>query len=233
MSHPQQIQDNLQKLHDQIAQALSKAGRGLQDVQLIAVSKTFPPTLVQAAFDAGQVCFGENRIQEALEKIPALPASLEWHLVGHLQKNKARFCPGNFQWIHSLDSQELVEKLEKRCAQEQQTLKGLIQINLSGESSKQGLWEWDELCRLTESMLACQWLQLKGLMTIAEANVGEKKTRATFEKLREWKRSLVARFGNEEECTELSMGMSSDYRWAIAEGATLIRIGSAIFGQRG
>lgn len=227
-----QIQDNLKKLHEQMAHALSKAGRASQEVKLIAISKTFPADQVQAAFEAGQLCFGENRIQEALEKIPALPASLEWHLVGHLQKNKARFCPGNFQWIHSLDSQELVERLEKRCAQEQQQINGLIQVNLSGESSKQGIWEWDDLCRLTESMLACQWVKLKGLMTLAEANVGEKKTRATFEKLRQWKTCLVEQFGN-EECTELSMGMSSDYPWAIAEGATFIRIGSAIFGQRG
>lgn len=232
MDPAQQIEENLKQLDAQISDAMQKVGRKRDEVRLIAVSKTFPIARVQSAFQAGQLCFGENRIQEALEKIPALPASLEWHLVGHLQKNKARFCPGNFQWIHSIDSLELIQQLEKRCAQAQQKMQGLIQINLSQESSKQGVWAWEDLCQLTEKMLACHWLKLRGLMTIAEANVSEKKTRTTFAMLRQWQERLVRTFGNQEECTELSMGMSADYPWAIAEGATLIRIGSAIFGQR-
>lgn len=233
MECKQHIQENLKILKDKIVEAVQKSGRTPEDVQLIAVSKTFPPPLIQAAFEAGQWRFGENRMQDALQKIPQLPESLEWHFVGHLQKNKARQCPGNFQWIHSIDSSDLIHALEKRCELEQQEIKGLLQVNLSQEATKGGVLAWDDLCRLTEILLEGRWLKLKGLMTIADPLDNEKATRQTFATLGQWRERLVQKFGNQEECTELSMGMSSDYLWAIEEGATLIRIGSAIFGKRG
>ena len=228
-----QIQENLQILLQKIAAATKKSRRSHEDVKLIAVSKTFPVSMIQTAFEAGQWRFGENRIQDALEKIPQLPESLEWHFVGHLQKNKARQCPGKFHWIHSIDSLDLVKVLEKRCALEQQEIKVLIQINLSQESTKSGVLEWDDLCVLTENLLGCRWLKFKGLMTIAYPQDNEKKTRQSFATLCRWREHLVQKFGNPEECTELSMGMSADFLWAIEEGATLIRVGSAIFGKRG
>ena len=233
MESHQQIQENLKNLNEKIFETIQKSGRKQEEVQLIAISKTFPVPMIQAAFEGGQWRFGENRIQEALEKIPLLPESLEWHLVGHLQKNKARHCPGRFQWIHSIHSSELVHMLEKRCEKEQEEIKVLIQANLSRESTKSGVWQWDDLCQVAESLLSCHWIKLKGLMTIADPRDNEKDTRQTFATLYQWRERLVQKYGNRKECTELSMGMSSDYSWAIEEGATFIRIGSAIFGERG
>ncbi|MBF0286260.1 MAG: YggS family pyridoxal phosphate-dependent enzyme [SAR324 cluster bacterium] len=232
MHTQQQIQNNLTILQENIAQSLNKSGRTSEQLRLVAVSKTHPISSIENAVSSGLLIFGENRMQEALTKIPLLPDSLEWHFIGHLQKNKVRYCPSSFQWIHSIDSSELVQLLEKRCANTQQPLKALIQVNLSQESTKGGVWEWEELCRVAETLLSCQWLQWKGLMTIAAPQAGETKIRHTFATLYQWKEKLVQEFGNQEECTELSMGMSSDYGWAIEEGATLIRIGSAIFGER-
>ena len=231
MLAPQQIKANLEKLHQEIQESAQKCGRSKEEIRLIAVSKTFPAAAIEAATAAGQWRFGENRVQEALEKFPLLPEEIEWHLVGHLQRNKARHCPGRFQWIHSIDSLQLVDVLEKRSQQAQKNIKVLIQINLSRESSKQGIWEWDELCRLVEHLLSCRSLQLKGLMTMANLQSNEKETRKIFATLYQWKERLVQKFGNQQDCKELSMGMSSDYQWAIAEGATFVRIGSAIFGM--
>ncbi len=229
---PQQIKANLEKIRREIQASVQISGRHTEEVRLIAVSKTFPAAAIEAAMAAGQWQFGENRVQEALEKIPLLSRDIEWHLVGHLQKNKARHCPGKFQWIHSIDSSQLVDALEKRCQQSQSVIKVLIQVNLSRESSKWGIWEWDELCRLVEHLLSCQCLQLKGLMTMADHQANEKETRKIFATLYQWRERLIRHFGIQKDCTELSMGMSSDYKWAIEEGATFIRIGSAIFGRR-
>lgn len=228
----QTLQTNLQRLNETIQNAIDQAKRKPEEVQLIAVSKTHPVSLIQAVFDAGQWRFGENKVQDAIQKIPELPDSIEWHFIGSLQKNKARYCPGNFQWIHSIDSVDLVNALEKRCVGQQTTINVLIQANLSQETSKHGVWEWDELCRITDRLGECQGLRLRGLMTMAAPNVGEVETRKTFAQLREWKERLAKQFGIENACTELSMGMSSDYQWAIQEGATLVRVGSAIFGAR-
>ncbi|MBF0280115.1 MAG: YggS family pyridoxal phosphate-dependent enzyme [SAR324 cluster bacterium] len=233
MENDHSIQANLILLKQKITESALRSGRTEKDVQLVAVSKTFPVPMIREAFEAGQWRFGENRIQDALQKIPLLPESLEWHFVGHLQKNKARQCPGNFQWIHSIDSTELVKTLEKRCELEKKNINALIQVNLSKETTKSGLLEWDDLCTVAEEILGCRWLKLKGLMTIADPQDSEKDTRKTFAMLAHWRERLVQKFGNQEECTELSMGMSADYLWAIEEGATLIRIGSAIFGKRG
>ncbi len=232
MQTQEQIQNSLTILQENILQAAHKSGRTPEEIQVVAVSKTHPVSTIEQAVGAGQVIFGENRMQEALKKIPALPASLEWHFIGHLQKNKARYCPGKFQWIHSVDSAELVQMLEKRCANTQQKMKALVQVNLSKESTKGGVWEWEALRHLAENLLSCQWLEWKGLMTIAAPKAGETEIRRTFSTLYQWKEKLVQEFGNQKDCTELSMGMSSDYGWAIEEGATLIRIGSAIFGER-
>ncbi len=227
------ISENLQRVQAHIVEVAQNAGRDPKEVRLIAISKTHPASKVQAAVDAGQMVFGENRVQEALEKVEQLPEHVEWHLVGHLQKNKAKFCPGKFQWVHSIDSVELINTLERRCALQEQPVQGLIQVNLSQEASKAGVWEWDTVCRLGERILECQWLKWRGLMTIGALQASETETRKTFATLAEWRERLVQQFGNAQECTELSMGMSADYPLAIEEGATLIRIGSAIFGARG
>ena len=152
-------------------------------------------------------------------------------MIGHLQKNKVKFCPGNFQWIHSIDSIELAKKLEERCAFKQQNINVLIQVNLSHEKSKFGVQQLDELLQLSETLQVKNWIKLRGLMTIPEPDLGEASTRKIFEKLRIWREKLQ----NElcaPEINELSMGMTADFKWAIQEGATMIRLGTAIFGPR-
>ncbi|MEC7217925.1 MAG: YggS family pyridoxal phosphate-dependent enzyme, partial [SAR324 cluster bacterium] len=220
------------ELSTELAELATQAGRSPEEIKLIAVSKTHPSELIAEAFQAGQVRFGENRVQEASEKIEKLQnLGIEWHLIGHLQKNKARFCPGRFDWIHSVDSQELLELLEKQCALQSQPIQILLQANLSQEDSKSGVSDYDNLCRLLEKTQGCQWLRCRGLMTMAAATDDANKIRKTFSQLRTWLEKLRNEF-TLTTFTELSMGMSSDYRIAIAEGATMVRLGTALFGER-
>jgi len=226
------LKERLTELSAELAELATEAGRSTEEIKLIAVSKTHPSELIAEAFQAGQVRFGENRVQEASEKIERLQnPSIEWHLIGHLQKNKARFCPGRFDWIHSIDSQELLELLEKQCALQSQPIQILLQANLSQENSKSGVSDYDNLCRLLEKAQDCQWLSCRGLMTMAAATDDANEIRRTFAQLRTWLEKLRNEF-TLTTFTELSMGMSSDYRIAIAEGATMIRLGTALFGER-
>ena len=227
------VKDNLALVQQQITQAAIQSGRTPEEIQLIAVSKTKPVELIKEALAVKQTAFGENRIQEALGKIDVLRNSpeVEWHLIGHLQKNKVKFCPGNFQWIHSVESVELANKLEARCALTNKNINVLIQVNLSREKSKSGLQEWNDILRVAESISAGQWLKFRGLMTIPAPNFGELKTRKIYEQIRKWRDKLRHELDS-AEITELSMGMTADYHWAIQEGATMIRVGTAIFGPR-
>ena len=226
------LKERLTELSAELAELATEAGRSPEEIKLIAVSKTHPSELIAEAFQAGQLRFGENRVQEASEKIERLQKpGIEWHLIGHLQKNKARFCPGRFDWIHSVDSQELLELLEKQCALQRQSIQILLQANLSQEDSKSGVSDYDNLCRLLEKAQDCQWLSCRGLMTMAAATDDANEIRRTFAQLRTWLEKLRNEF-NLNTFTELSMGMSSDYRIAIAEGATMIRLGTALFGER-
>ena len=227
------IKDNLAVIQQQLSQAATEAGRSPEDIQLIAVSKTKPAEMINEAVLANHTAFGENMVQEAISKMSALNNidNIEWHLIGHLQKNKVKFCPGNFQWIHSIDSIELAKKLEERCALKQQNINVLIQVNLSQEKSKYGVQQLDELFQLAETLHAGQWIKLRGLMTIPAPDLGETSTRKLFEKLRMWRDQLQNEL-DAPEITELSMGMTADFQWAIQEGATMIRLGTAIFGSR-
>ena len=227
------IKDNLAVVQQQLSQAATEAGRSPEDIQLIAVSKTKPAEMINEAVLANHTAFGENMVQEAISKMSALNNidNIEWHLIGHLQKNKVKFCPGNFQWIHSIDSIELAKKLEERCALKQQNINVLIQVNLSQEKSKYGVQQLNELFQLAETLHAGQWIKLRGLMTIPAPDLGETSTRKLFEKLRMWRDQLQNEL-DAPEITELSMGMTADFQWAIQEGATMIRLGTAIFGSR-
>ncbi len=226
------LKERLTELSAELAELATEAGRSPEEIKLIAVSKTHPSELIAEAFQAEQVRFGENRVQEASEKIERLQnPGIEWHLIGHLQKNKARFCPGRFDWIHSVDSQELLELLEKQCALQSQPIQILLQANLSQENSKSGVSDYNNLCRLLEKAQDCQWLSCRGLMTMAAATDDANEIRRTFAQLRTWLEKLRNEF-TLTTFTELSMGMSSDYRIAIAEGATMIRLGTALFGER-
>ena len=227
------IKDNIAIVQQQLKQAAVQSGRTPEDIRLIAVSKTKSTEMILQALAVRQIAFGENRIQEALGKIEALTENplVEWHLIGHLQKNKVKLCPGNFQWIHTLDSIELGDKLEARCASAQNNINDLLQVNFSQEITKFGLHAWEDVLHVSENLLSGKWLKLRGLMTIPAQNTGETQTRKTYEKLRLWRDKLQQEFDS-EVITELSMGMTDDFHWAIQEGATMVRVGSGIFGAR-
>ena len=227
------IKDNLTTVRQQLSHIATMSGRSPEEIKLIAVSKKKPVSMINEAILANHTAFGENMIQEAIKKMSAFNNfdNIEWHMIGHLQKNKVKFCPGNFHWIHSIDSTELAKKLEERCAIKQQNINVLIQVNLSQEKSKFGVQKLSELYQLAEKLHAGHWIKLRGLMTIPEPNLGEASTRKIFQKVRIWKEQLRDELGA-PEINELSMGMTADFKWAIQEGATMIRLGSAIFGPR-
>ena len=186
------IKDNISIVQQQLKQAAIQSGRTPEDIRLIAVSKTKSTEMILQALAAGQISFGENRGQEALGKIEALTKNplVEWHLIGHLQKNKVKFCPGKFQLIHTLDSTELAEKLEARSAFVQKKINVLLQVNLSQEITKSGLHDWEDILQVSETILSGKWLKLRGLMTIPAPNIGETPTRKIYEKLRVWRDKL-------------------------------------------
>ncbi len=227
------IKDNLAIVRQQLSLAATNSGRSPEEIKLIAVSKKKPVAMINEAILANHTAFGENMIQEAINKMSEFNQidKIEWHMIGHLQKNKVKFCPGNFHWIHSIDSIELAKKLEERCAKKQQNINVLIQVNLSQEKSKFGVQKLSELYQLAEKLHAGHWIKLRGLMTIPEPDLGEASTRKIFEKVRIWKEQLRVELGA-PEINELSMGMTADFQWAIQEGATMIRLGTAIFGPR-
>jgi pyridoxal phosphate enzyme (YggS family) len=229
---------NLARINDQIAEAVMKAGRPTGSVRLIAVSKTYPAERVAEAIQAGQHVFGESRVQEALNKQEALAglpegeSPVEWHLIGHLQTNKANFVPGAFQWVHTIDSLELAKRLSEASIRAGVICYGLIQVNVANDPAKQGI-KPAELESLLERILAAELggLKLRGLMTIGKLDAPECETRQSFAGLRALRDKARERFGL-PDFSELSMGMSGDFQLAIAEGATLVRVGSAIFGER-
>ena len=227
------IAENLTQVRSRIAASAGRAGRAADSVRLIAVSKTHPAAAVAEAFAAGQVEFGENSVQEALDKIPHAPPGAIWHLVGHLQGNKARFVPGAFSLVHSLDSVRLAEALNHHAEAAGRTVAVLLQANLSGETSKSGVTDPAALEPLLAAALRCPRLKPVGLMTIPDPAAGEASTRAAFARLRELLGRLRDSCGAGADFRELSMGMSQDFEWAIEEGATLVRVGTAIFGARG
>ena len=227
------IAANLERLRAAVADAAHRAGRHPQDVKLIAVSKTQPAEAVAAAIAAGQRVFGENTVQDALTKIPHFAGQgLEWHFIGHLQSNKARFIPGNFSWVHSLASVKIAQRLA-RLAQEQNTaVHALIEVNITRDPAKHGVAPEDVASLLDELLKAnLNGIQLRGLMTIGPHPATESGRRASFAALRKLRDDCARRFAL-PGFTELSMGMSGDFVEAIQEGSTQVRIGTAIFGDR-
>lgn len=215
----------LAAVRERIAAACRDAGREPDAARLIAVSKTHPAATVGEALAAGQRDFGENRVQEALEKIDAVGPGPDWHLIGHLQKNKARHVVGRFALIHGVDDARLAAELDRRAARAALVQPVLVQVRLGGEASKSGV-DPAGLAELIDAIDACQSLTLRGLMTIPPPE----EPRRWFSELRRLRDKEVARRGRPLD--ELSMGMSGDFEQAIAEGATLVRVGTAIFGER-
>lgn len=229
---PTTIADNLQAVHTRIAEAAQRAGRDPGEVRLMAVSKTQPAAAVREAYDAGQRLFGENYVQEALDKMAAVGEGPQWHLIGHLQRNKARQVPGAFTAVQSLDAERTAAALQRHAEAAGGRLQVYLQANLSGEASKTGVPDADGLRALAEAVRGMANLELCGLMTIPAPDLDERSTRAIYAELRRLLEALRGEFAPGPQFRELSMGMSHDYAWAIAEGATLVRVGTAIFGAR-
>ena len=224
------IHDNLKKILDEISLASEKADRAKDSVKLIAVSKTFPASDIQKAYNCGQRLFGENRVIELEGKTPVLPGDIQWHLIGHLQSNKSMKAVENASWIHSVESEKLVRHIEKAASPLDKKINILLEVNVSGEESKFGLHSFEDVLSCGLLAMEMPHIELMGLMTMAPFEAPEKVLHETFAGLREMRDKLEISLG--KKLPELSMGMSGDYRIAIEEGATFVRIGTAIFGGR-
>lgn len=226
------IATNLAAVKDRIRNAAVRVGRSPDEVKLIAVSKTHPTNMLREAMKAGIACFGENKVQEAEGKIAELGRNTaEWHLIGHLQSNKARKAVQLFDMIHSVDSIELAERLERICIDEGRAeLPVLVQVDLAGEETKSGIGE-DQLGELSAFLKSCERLKWKGLMVLPPFYDDPETTRPYFVRLREL-RDRMTENGVFNGKGELSMGMSHDFEIAIEEGATMVRVGTAVFGAR-
>lgn len=225
------IADNITQIRAKIAEYAIASGRSADAVRLLAVSKTFPAAdIAEARETTSQFMFGENRVQELAEKAPVLPDDIQWHIIGHLQSNKAAKAAELAHWVHSVDSEKLLNKLQAGAEAADRTLNILLEVNWTGEESKSGIHGADEALRLAEMALSCKNLNLRGLMTMAEFDATEARLRETFSGVRELRDRMERELGL--TLPELSMGMSGDFREAILEGATIVRIGTAIFGRR-
>jgi len=233
---PDQIAFRYQQVQDQIATAAQSAGRDPEDIQLVVVTKGYPPKLIETLYQLGVRHIGENRIEEALSKQEILPAfpGLHWHLIGHLQSRKAKLIGGQFSLLHSLDRVKLARKLQDSLEGTNSTLPVLLQFNVSGEATKSG-WEataessWPALLPEIEQILACNHLQVRGLMTMAPYSQNPEDSRPHFVRLRKLRDFLTGRYPA-HTWEQLSMGMSGDFQVAVQEGATLVRVGTAILG---
>jgi len=224
-----QISDNLINIHSRMQDATHRVGRQVSDVRLVAVSKTYPPSVIQEAWNAGQHVFGENRVQDALPKIAELPAEAEWHFIGHLQSNKIRKALPAFTLIHGVDNLELAQQINRIAGEMGLTANILLEINVSGEASKFGFSPTD-LRQNLEDLLCLPNIRINGLMTMAPYSEDPETARPVFSKLRMLRDELSTKSGHALQ--ELSMGMSGDFEVGIEEGATIVRIGSSIFGHR-
>ena len=233
------IASNLAEVRRSIDAAAQRSGRSPGDVRLIAVSKTFPAEDVLAAIAAGQRDFGENRVQEAVAKMdaalaaiePTRAAAVEWHLIGHLQSNKAKKAAAAFAWIHSIDSVDLVQKIDVAATDAGTRPRVLIQVDLAHEATKSGA-DAGDVKAIAEAALAGRAVELAGLMIVPPISANPEDARPWFRQLRALRDQLVAGGVPAAAMRELSMGMSHDFEVAIEEGATMVRVGSAIFGKR-
>ena len=223
------VAENLERVREQIARAAAKSGRTTDDVELVAITKTHPADKVREAIEAGHTLFGESRIQEARAKIPELPSNLRWHFVGHLQKNKIRHALPLFEMIHSVDSLALAQDINRIAEEDGMHPRVLLEVNVAGEGSKFG-FSPDKLSDQMEELLALPRLSIEGLMTIPPLAEEAEASRKYFVRLRALRDRLQTDF--RVDLAQLSMGMTQDFPIAVEEGATLVRVGTAIFGER-
>jgi PLP dependent protein len=223
------IPSNLERVRSQIANAAKKSGRSSNKIALVAISKTHEVEKIRAALDAGQEVFGESRVQEARAKIPLLPSAARWHFVGRLQKNKIRHALPLFELFHSVDSIELAREMNRIAGEDGLHSRVLLEVNVAGEGSKIGFAP-DSLRTEMETLLELPRLTIEGLMTLPPLAPEAEASRKYFIALRELRDQLAKEF--HADLPQLSMGMSGDFPVAIEEGATLVRVGTAIFGKR-
>jgi hypothetical protein len=225
------LEENWKEVEEQIAKACQRAGRDRSEVTLIAVSKTKPVPMLQEVYDLGARDFGENKVQELCDKIEVLPKDIRWHMIGHLQTNKVKYIVGHTALIHSVDSLHLAEEIEKQAAKRDVVVKILIEVNIAEEESKFGI-RGDETIALVRQIAALSHLQIEGLMTIAPYVEDAEENRRYFRQIRQLSVDIAAENIDNVRMNVLSMGMTGDYTVAIEEGATMVRVGTGIFGKR-
>ncbi|MCR5083098.1 MAG: YggS family pyridoxal phosphate-dependent enzyme [Parasporobacterium sp.] len=225
------IKSNLAEVENKIVNACKKAGRDRSEVRLIAVSKTKPVEVLQEVYDENIRYFGENKVQELSDKIPKLPSDIKWHFIGHLQRNKVKYIIGKVDLIHSVDSLRLAKQIDDDSKKNNLISNILIQVNVSNESTKFGTSN-EEVFDLIKAVSELENIRVKGLMTIAPATNNPEECRVYFKKLKELSTEIEKLNLKNVEMKELSMGMTGDYEIAIEEGATLVRVGTGIFGER-
>ncbi len=225
------IRENIARVKSDIAYACEKASRDVEEVTLITVSKTKPVELLQEAYDAGSRDFGENKVQEMLDKIPQLPQDIRWHMIGHLQRNKVKYIVDKVYLIHSVDSLRLAEEISKEAVKKQVDVNILVEVNVALEESKFGTTAEDAVA-LVEAISKLPQIHIKGLMTIAPFVENEEENRIIFQKLKHLSVDIAGKNIDNVSMNVLSMGMTGDYKVAVEEGATYIRVGTGIFGER-
>lgn len=225
------IKENLAEVEEKICAACKRTGRDRSEVTLITVSKTNPVVRLKEAMDCGVSVFGENKVQEMLEKIEELPDSLEWHMIGHLQRNKVKYIMGKVALIHSVDSLRLAQEISKEAVKQGTEENILVEINVAEEESKFGITT-EEAIQLVEEIAKLPAIHVKGLMTIAPFVDDPEENRQVFQSLKKLSVDIKQKNIDNVTMDVLSMGMTNDYEVAIEEGATMIRVGTGIFGRR-
>ena len=225
------LKENLESVESKIQAACDRAGRKREEVTLVAVSKTKPVSMLQEAYDLGVRIFGENKVQEIRDKYEVLPKDIEWHMIGHLQTNKVKYIVDKVKLIHSVDSLKLAETIEKEAEKHNCTVDILLEVNVAEEESKFGL-KTDEVLPLYDKILQFSHINVRGLMTIAPFVENPEKNRTIFADLHKLYVDIKEKNIDNDTVSILSMGMTNDFEVAIEEGATMVRIGTGIFGAR-
>lgn len=225
------IKENLKYVEGEIEAACERAGRDVHEVTLIAVSKTKPVEMLKEAYDTGVRDFGENKVQELMDKIPQMPGDVRWHMIGHLQRNKVKYIVGKVCLIHSVDSLRLAEEISKEALKQQVEADILIEVNVAGEESKFGTSS-GEVIALVREIAKLPAIHIKGLMTIAPFVENPEENREVFQKLKQLAVDIMRENVDNVTMNVLSMGMTGDYSVAVEEGATCVRVGTGIFGER-
>lgn len=225
------IVENIEHVRENIEKACKKVGRSVDEVTLIAVSKTKPYTDIEEALKSGTLDYGENKVQEMCEKYEILPKNIRWHMIGHLQRNKVKYLVGKTELIHSVDSIRLAEQIEKEYAKKDETANILIEVNMAQEESKFGITsqETEELIRKISTF---EHIRIKGLMTIAPYTDNPETNRVYFRQMKKLSVDIRDKNIDNVSMDVLSMGMTGDYQVAIEEGSTMVRVGTGIFGER-